>query len=171
MAATEAPDTAAFNGTVAAGAITGTLNAIEASDTANFNGTVTGIGVPTQPTSGGWIDYGRERRRKAKGLRQAEKFFEKVKADAEEKKRKLEVVAEQVRRVEGYRPSDEATRVAFQELQQRQQQVIDDMLAQSRARVENARLELAQAKALERARELALGNGRGGRNLRPAPVR
>jgi hypothetical protein len=147
LAATEAADAVAFSGTVAAATpITGSLGAVEASDIVYFDA--------RGRVSGGWIDYGRVRRRKARGLRQAERFFEKIKAEAEEKKRELVTVAKSVRETQDDRPGTDAELAAFAQLQQRQQQIIDNMLAQAAARVAQARQELAQLEAMQRTMDM-----------------
>jgi hypothetical protein len=118
---------------------------------------VTVVDIPTRPAGGaGWGDVGRERRRKARGLRQAQKFFEDQTRESQEK---IAVIAETAKaeaaeaRKAGEHQRAQSILIASREQQQRQQKLIDDMLAQAAARVQAARVELAQVEALQRALE------------------
>jgi hypothetical protein len=149
LAAIEAADTISFLGSVFTGTISGQLLAVEAPDIAAFGrGVVLAVGT--------WVDYGREKRRKTRGLRQAEKFFEQQRREAQER---LEEIAEQAKieaseaRQTGEMERAQAILLEANRQQERQQQVINNMLAQARARVEQARLELAQLEAVGRALE------------------
>jgi hypothetical protein len=123
------------------------------------------------PIRGGgdaWVDYGREKRRKPRGLRQAQKFFEERQLERDAEKRRLEEVAARARE----RAEQEAARAfqdgefaraqaildAARQQQQRQAQIDNMMMALSNDRLEQARLELAllQARMNERDEEDAI---------------
>jgi hypothetical protein len=124
------------------------------------------------PIRGGgdaWVDYGREKRRKPRGLRQAEKFFEEQQQARDAEKRRLEEVAQRARAkaeqaaAEAMQAGEmvraEAILAAARNQQQRQSHIDSMMMALANAKVNAAQdrlLQVRQLQAMERDEEDAI---------------